>query len=65
MSNLKKANAADETYLEKSLTGSEKELADNEMCIQELEHTMDTTDGSATKIDEADTKLKIFEEHVH
>lgn len=58
LANLKKTYTADKTELEKLLTASALKLEDAERSTQKLEHTKDTLDVSATKIGEAEARLR-------
>lgn len=60
LADLKKSHLAERVDLKKSLRAFEGKLADAERRIQEFEHRKDTLDSLATKVHEAEAKLKIF-----
>lgn len=59
--NLQKSYLADNAELKKRLATSEEKLSDAEGRIQGLEHNKDALGRSATQVDEAESKLSIFE----
>lgn len=59
-----KTHVAEKLGLKKSLTASEKNLADAERCIQLFEYNKDTLDELAIKFDEAWFKLKTSKENL-
>lgn len=62
---VKKSRAAKKADLENSLVESEEILAYRECHIPEFYHNKDTVHNFATKVDQPEALLRIFEGHVH
>lgn len=65
LASVKASHAEEKADFEKSFAASEERLMDAERRIQEVEHSKNTLDDLATRIDVADAKLKSSEWKVH